>query len=475
VAGLHALAVPQRRSVSGLRPLPAPRNPLFKDGFFTFDTEVSMTRETKIGLLMGLGFIVVFAVLLLQTGNHPPSGDLQMMLSRHGNSAASRPETLARLPEPIIPRSTATSPAVSTGEHVAESLTRATEPWNRGLPNPAVFNAKPDYRELGPGSSELTEALMPQPRVGPDAPTVAPVRVAPTNDVTPLSRPDGPKPSPEPDPPKTPPEVQRSQTSPSLPVDRLPVTSELTVPATYVVQKGDNLMRIARKHYNSQSTEVVDFLLKSNRDRIRDRHVVQTGQTLLIPVLPVNLRNGSMDSDVTVGRSPVRPEDPGSSSPDSEGSTGLRLLHAERVVPPPEKLLDAYQRKGNAEVMAKARTVPDAVDKPKDARNTGDHDSLASATGNKAKSEQGNEPKASSGEKRSISSEKSDDRSYRWYTIRPRDTLALIASKELGGSANWEEIVKLNKNINPAKLKVGDRIRLPERKPTSDSSKRSST
>ena len=34
-----------------------------------------MTRETKIGLLIGLGFIVVFAVLLSHTGRVPPPGD----------------------------------------------------------------------------------------------------------------------------------------------------------------------------------------------------------------------------------------------------------------------------------------------------------------------------------------------------------------------------------------------------------------
>ncbi|MGQ9649114.1 MAG: LysM peptidoglycan-binding domain-containing protein [Phycisphaerae bacterium] len=466
--------MPQQQSVSGLRVLPPVRNPLFKDGFFTFDTEVSMTRETKIGLLMGLGFIVAFAVLLLQTGDRPPSGDLQMMLSRHGNSVTGRPETLARLPEPISPSGTATSPAVSTGEHIAESLTRATEPWNRGLPNPAIFNAKPDYRELGPGGSEITEALIPQPRIGPDTPSIAPVRVAPTNDVKPLSRPDVPKPSPEPDMSITTPEVERSQTTPSLPVDPSPVINELTAPATYVVQKGDSLMRIARKHYNSQSAEVLDFLLKSNRDRIRDRHVVQAGQTLLIPVLPVNLRNDSMGNDAAGARSMVPPENPGSSA-DSHGNAGIRVLHAERVVPPLHKLVDADERKASAEVLAKVRAPLDAADRSKDARTGSNRDSLPSATGNRDKSEQGSQPKASAGEKRSASSEKSDDHGYRWYTIRPKDTLGLIADKELGGSANWEEIVKLNKNLNPAKLKVGDRIRLPERKPTSDSSKRSST
>jgi len=435
-----------------------------------------MTRETKIGLLMGLGFIVVFAVLLLQTGNRPPSGDLQMMLSRHGNSATSRPDTLARLPERTVSGGPATSPAVSTAERVAESLTYATEPWSRGLPTPSVFDARPDSRDLGPGGSELTETLTPEPQAGADVPTIAPVRVAPTDGAEPSIRPDSPKTSPEPGPSATPPEIRPSQTPPSLTPDRFPAEADVTAPATYVVQRGDSLMRIARKHYNDESTAVVDFLLRSNSDKVRDRHFVLAGQTLVIPVLPANLRSSTTENNATASRGPVHMEEAASPA-DLHGNAGLRPLKAERVVPPLHVLVGADEEARDAEVVkTRSDSASDAAASPRDLRNGNNRDSSRSGARDKAASDQGNKLKAPEGAKRSTSKDKPGDGAYRWYTIRPKDTLSQIADKELGGSAGWQEIIKLNKNINPTRLKAGDKIRLPnKRKPASDSSKRSST
>ncbi|MDM8005567.1 MAG: LysM peptidoglycan-binding domain-containing protein [Phycisphaerae bacterium] len=450
--------------------------PWFKDEFFTFDTEVSMTRETKIGLLLGLGFIVVFAVLLLQTGDRPPSGDLQMMLSRHGNSATSRPETLARLPEPAASQGPATNPAAATAEHVAESLTRAAEPWNRGLPNPSVFNARPDSRDLGPGGSALTETLTSEPGVSPEISTIAPVRVAPTSDAEPSVRPDKPRLSPEPGPAARPPDVESSQTPPSLSGDRVPAVEQAAAPATYVVQKGDNLMRIARKHYNDESTNVVEFLLKSNRDKIRDRHFVLAGQTLVIPVLPANLRTGTVETDATITRGPVLAEDPAPPG-DPRGNAGLRPLNAERMVPPMSAVVDAGQAKGDADVVTPVRSArgSDDADKSKDLRSGEGRGSVTSGARDKDGSERNGKPKPPAGQAKTPPGGKSSESAYRWYTVRPKDTLSVIAGRELGGAKNWEEIIKLNKNLNPTKLKAGDRIRLPRNKPTSDSSKRSST
>lgn len=456
--------------------IPVAGEPWFKDEFFTFGTEVSMTRETKIGLLLGLGFIVVFAVLLLQTGERPPSGDLQLMLSRHGNSATSRPETLARLPEPAAPQGSATKPAAATDDHVAESLTRAAEPWNKGLPNPSVFNARPDSRDLGPGGSALTEALTPDPGVSPEISTIAPVRVAPTSDAEPSVRPDKPKLSPEPGPAVRPPDVESSQTVPSLPGDRAPVGEQAAAPATYVVQKGDNLVRIARKHYNDESANVVDFLLKSNSDKIRDRHFVLAGQTLVIPVLPANLRNGTVENDAEISRGPVRVEDPAAPA-DPRGNAGLRPLNAERMVPPLSVVVDAGQAKGDADVVTPVRSArgSDAAGKPRDLRNGDGRGSVASGARDKDGSGRNGQPKPPAGQTKATPAGKSSEGAYRWYTIQPKDTLGVIAGRELGGSKNWEEIIKLNKNLKPTKLRAGDRIRLPKHKPTSDSSKRSST
>jgi nucleoid-associated protein YgaU len=48
-----------------------------------------------------------------------------------------------------------------------------------------------------------------------------------------------------------------------------------------------------------------------------------------------------------------------------------------------------------------------------------------------------------------------------WYTIRPNDTLAGIATRFLNDSRRWREIVEVNRALNPQKMVPGTRIRLP--------------
>lgn len=50
--------------------------------------------------------------------------------------------------------------------------------------------------------------------------------------------------------------------------------------------------------------------------------------------------------------------------------------------------------------------------------------------------------------------------SAREYTIRPGDTLSEIAQRELGTKNRWRDIVELNPGLDPAKLRVGTKIRL---------------
>ncbi len=49
----------------------------------------------------------------------------------------------------------------------------------------------------------------------------------------------------------------------------------------------------------------------------------------------------------------------------------------------------------------------------------------------------------------------------REYTVKSGDTLGGIASHELGSAQRWEEIAKLNGDLNPSKLKVGMTLKLP--------------
>jgi LysM repeat protein len=48
-----------------------------------------------------------------------------------------------------------------------------------------------------------------------------------------------------------------------------------------------------------------------------------------------------------------------------------------------------------------------------------------------------------------------------WYTIRPNDTLAGIATRFLNDSRRWREIAEVNRALDPQKMVPGTRIRLP--------------
>lgn len=55
----------------------------------------------------------------------------------------------------------------------------------------------------------------------------------------------------------------------------------------------------------------------------------------------------------------------------------------------------------------------------------------------------------------------STERAVRTYEVRPKDTLSSIAARELGSSARWREILKLNQDIDPRRMRPGMKIRIP--------------
>lgn len=52
--------------------------------------------------------------------------------------------------------------------------------------------------------------------------------------------------------------------------------------------------------------------------------------------------------------------------------------------------------------------------------------------------------------------------SRRVYVVKQGDTLSEIAAKKLGDHRRWREIARLNKIRDPRRLRVGQRLRLPE-------------
>ena len=102
-----------------------------------------MTRETKIGLLVGMAFIVVFAVLLSHTGMIPPPGES---------------------PATVIAQNTRPNVVLDTGVHgeIGRSEPRPVEPTPAKVETPASESAQPPAEAIV-HTGNTTEPELPRP------------------------------------------------------------------------------------------------------------------------------------------------------------------------------------------------------------------------------------------------------------------------------------------------------------------------
>ena len=370
-----------------------------------------MTRETKIGLLVGLGFIVVFAVLLSHTTPMPPAGDgltveaLRLQGQGPGQGAGERTveDRLA-----LAPGATGQMGAGQTapnGEPLATGRTGESGGLDGGsirtvaLPRVGVLEPKPVRPPLAStGQSEPSGHAM-NTDTGAVAvveyPRIAPPIGEPIAEPHPTARPAGPQVSPSPDHPSPP---EQGAPAPSGP------------PRRYVVRAGESLVKIAKARYGTAHPWVLDYLVDLNKPEIKDRNRVYQGQELVVPDLPPELfakvPNLAL-AKVTSGAQPVTLEK-------LVGGAG------ERRAPTPAK----EPAQVSAESKAKKPDGP-----------------------------------AGKGEDQTKGSEKA----ARWYEVQSGETYTSIARKELGSTGLWKEIQRLNEKADPAKLRPGDRILLPNK------------
>ncbi|HOB75415.1 MAG TPA: LysM peptidoglycan-binding domain-containing protein [Phycisphaerae bacterium] len=442
-----------------------------------------MTRETKIGLLVGLGFIVVFAVLLSHNGTGPsPTQSLPPIVSNPIDADQQGGASLTTsIGNPAAPTGLAMDPSGSEPQWV--------DPINGGhvsadagndLPSPRFFDssdmiasAPPSMSseplDTGNASSDVSEGMaMAAPR---DALTLEGsinARVVP-----PVVEPPKPEPAVESVRSITPsvspaPDTTSSPTAVASGESRDSGAQAAAGPAKeYVVKKGDALVNIARATYGKASPDVITFLVESNKGTIKNRDSLREGQTIVLPPLPPSMfetRTASASrSDVdlkkveglingTAGARRAPEGKPEASAPKKSETAATPLGR-------PSLPLD-----GSAEFIRIGAERPagqgasNAKNDAKDAKT----DKGAKTDGKNAKPE--SKPKRSS------------KSGHRFYEVRPNDTFSSIAQRELGSKNRWVEIKQLNKDIDPLKMRPGTKIRIPSNESMSadDSTKQAS-
>jgi len=374
-----------------------------------------MTRETKIGLLIGLGFIVVFAVLLSHTGSQLPVGDELRLVYDHSGASHTLPDPALQSEPPradigtvdrvrTTPRPEAVTPAAHNPTYQYPRNTAEESPGAlaEGLPTPDVFGTLPGEGTHVRIPRDTTLTGMPSDTVIADKresqQTVAnnriapplPVKHAPAAVPQPGVRPNTPIVTPPPEP-----SIVKPDTKPKK---KAPPTREVA-PREYIVKKGDTIRKIIKAEYGRASTKIVDFLVSANKGHIKDKHTIIAGQKLMLPALPPEVFEPAPGFDVSKLASGVR-------TVTSEQLTGTNALRSDRRVAPRLALQGV---KTNRQATKQARI----------------------------------------------------------YEVKAKDTLSSIAKKELGSSALWPEIKKLNRDIDPKKMMPGMKIELPVGEPIS--------
>ncbi len=261
-----------------------------------------MTRETKLGLIIGGAFILCFALILSSTENEvaldrqiaaimPPSldqadPDSQMASGHLPRQLVGYTPPNVQPAQPIETRSLqpgagpAQAAPVGAGTEVENHIPAQQEVIAEPLEVP-IAEVRQSPPTANPSSPiEVTDAIAnrPLPKLnssgGENPNTVAdlPERQAASQaiDIIPPTRTRTMQPKPRPAEPKPRPIPQRVQ--------------------VYVVAKNDNLTKIARKFYGKPKTakrvkENVDLIFQANRQALKNRNSVHAGQKLRIPLL----------------------------------------------------------------------------------------------------------------------------------------------------------------------------------------------
>ena len=257
-----------------------------------------MTRETKIGLLVGLAFIIVIGILLsdhLTSSTEPPPAAIAQV----GQTVRSGVNTPVGAPQQP-PVTVIQPPQVQPQQTVqtANDLTPKPQPVTMvQITPPAQTQTEPVTVAQRPAGEE-TVIAMNEP-----APPTTPVVAQPVNTAAPVVQAVAPTPgAPRQNDPmlaRLNGEAQRFGES-VVPVGNAP----LATAGKYKAEPGDTLARIAQKAYGSSSKAYRDAILNANPALKENPDLVIEGRTYLIPDLKSAVTDAAIVPPVTAAARP---------------------------------------------------------------------------------------------------------------------------------------------------------------------------
>ncbi|MCC6579570.1 MAG: LysM peptidoglycan-binding domain-containing protein [Phycisphaeraceae bacterium] len=421
-----------------------------------------MTRETKVGLLVGLAIILVVGIVvsdhLSKVSQQSPAENLtglaletQRSLSTTGtpygsDSSASRPSTPATGMTPgMIPGSSSVTGSMPAAPNRVESIPLPVEMADA---TPAGAHDRVDNRgaAISPDRpitlDRAADAALATDGRGPEEilthPLLVPVDTLPTPPLA--SRVDSGMPVERA--PIAP--IASAPTTPATPAPTPAIVSANLQPIYHVVQQGETLYSLAKKYYNNG--EYWRSIQEANSQIVGPKGNVALGQKLTIP-----------NKSGLISAASATPASATASTPASSSSTsGTRYI----VVEPGQTLsIIAEEHLGASkrwdEILAANRDTLKSPDQLKvgmklrlPEKATGGFLDHAATTG-------GPTPSAKPATAKPVNT----------YTIRTGDTLVTISRVTLGDGKHWRRIYELNRDqlSDPDSIEVGMTLKVPSR------------
>ena len=482
-----------------------------------------MARETKIGLLVGMGFIVCFAIILSHRGGMQEvvTGELDMdgivtevprsiddgaaarqaslrrqiaerpaeqntrdsrqsrqsrqrHQSRPSRSVAAGPDRGRQFrPQPEQPPADVSNDDAYLAD--AERFTRRTAP----IAAPPIItgpvndsNGSDTARLASPGPTEISEeqarhALRPRmPRHQSDEWNTPEAVIAAVE--------AGPAPSPSRLPTDEVADYHEPVDTRQVAIAE-PSASQLDDADTYTVQSGDNLTKIARRHYGADDRDVINAIFAANRATMSSPDHLVVGKDIRLPRLPGmtgTTRNETVSATPEVQLVRDLFETQKQKALQAE-PTPIVPAGAEYTIVPGDslsKIAAAHYGSSSRSIIraicdANPKTIPSPdrivvgrtiILPPSDA---------ALASGGRAAGAPSNLPAVTDAarERTVARSEMPESDAIRWYELKKGDVYSTVAAEQLGTSKRWPELVELNRDIfpDPSNIRYGVKIRIP--------------
>lgn len=263
-----------------------------------------MATETKLAYVVGLAFIICFAVILARRGQHPPLGEngLDRVPIIDLGTVSGGPVP------PAVKRSTSGGPIGGAEEVVSSAASAASDDVLSG----ATLRDRPSSHPSA--SSGVTKALGAMTREASEK-LDALINGAAGRRSTGESAPSA----------ELPEGAVASHTSAGNGDALLTSDAPPIILARHTVAKGETLMQIARRHYRDQWKQGIDALMVANRDILKDPNQIRIGVELTVPSLkPTSVAIVDAAAVRTGGSGPSRDRLAGGDKATGSSQTGGR-------------------------------------------------------------------------------------------------------------------------------------------------------